>query len=59
VNYKGKNVPVSGMTDLQRRKFWRNPKSIVGKLIEVVYQEETIHGSLRHPRYKRHRPDKE
>ena len=59
VNYKGKNVPVSGMTDLQRRKFWRNHKSIVGKLIEVVYQEETIHGSLRHPRYKRHRPDKE
>lgn len=59
VDYKGKEVPVSGMTDEQRRKFWKKPKSIVGKLIEVVFQEETERGSLRHPRYKRHRPDKE
>lgn len=59
VDYKGKEVPVSGMTDDQRNKFWKKPKSIVGKLVEVTYQEETVHGSLRHPRYKRHRPDKE
>jgi len=59
VDYKGKEVPVSGMTDDQRRKFWKKPQSIVNKLIEVEFQEETIHGSLRHPRYKRHRPDKD
>jgi DNA ligase-1 len=59
VDYRGKEVPVSGMTDDQRRRFWSKPKSIVGKLVEVEFQEETVHGSLRHPRYKRHRPDKD
>lgn len=59
VDYKGKRVPVSGMTDDERDRFWRKPKRILNKLIEVVYQEETVHGSLRHPRYKRHRPDKD
>lgn len=59
VSYKGREVPVSGMTDDQRRMFWKKPKSVLKKLVEVIYQEETEHGSLRHPRYKRHRPDKE
>jgi DNA ligase-1 len=59
VDYKGKKVPVSGMTDDQRNLFWKKPKLILKKMVEVEYQEETVHGSLRHPRYKRHRPDKE
>jgi len=59
VDYRGKHVPVSGMRDDQRHKFWKHPKSIMKKMVEVTYQEETVHGSLRHPRYKRCRPDKE
>lgn len=58
VDHRGKRVKVSGMNDAQRELFWNRPKSIVGKLIEVVYQEETVHGSLRHPRFKRVRDDK-
>lgn len=58
VQYKGKEVPVSGMTDEERHKFWANPKSIVGKIVEVEYQQETVHGKLRHPRFKRIRFDK-
>jgi len=59
VDYNGVEVPVSGMTDAQRKKFTRWPKSIIGKLVEVEYQEETVHGSLRHPRFKCVRSDKD
>lgn len=59
VSYKGKKVRVSGMTDKQRDSFFKNPETIVGKMVEVEYQEETPHGSLRHPRFKRFRDDKE
>lgn len=57
--YKGKEVRVSGMTDDQRRKWWKNPKLIVDRTIEVSYQLETEAGALRHPRFKRIRGDKE
>lgn len=59
VDYKGKEVPVSGMTDAQRRKFWRRPHEIIGKVIEVLFQKETVHGAMRHARFKRIRLDKE
>lgn len=58
-DYNGVEVPVSGMTDAQRKKFSRWPRSIIGKLVEVEYQEETVHGSLRHPRFKCVRADKD
>jgi len=59
VDHSGVDVKVSGMSDEQRHQFWGKPKKILGKMIEVSYQEETVHGSLRHPRFMRLRPDKE
>jgi DNA ligase-1 len=58
-DHKGRTVRVSGMTDEQRRRFFDKPKSIIGKMIEVTYQEETEAGSLRHPRFVRVRDDKQ
>jgi ATP-dependent DNA ligase len=57
--HNGRVVRCSGMSDEQRRKFWDKPKSIIGKMIEVTYQEETEAGSLRHIRFKRVRDDKQ
>lgn len=59
VKFKGREVPVSGMTDEQRAAWWGKPKAIIGKTIEVQYQYATANGSLRHPRFKRLRPDKD
>lgn len=56
--YKGKKISVSGMTDDQRDEFWTNPTKVVGRTVEVEYQEETQHGALRHPRFVRVRFDK-
>lgn len=58
VDYKGKQVRVSGMTDDQRKEWSRDPKKILRKVVEVSYQLETEAGSLRHPRFKRVREDK-
>lgn len=58
VDYNGRHIPVSGMSDTERAEFWRAPRSIIGKTVEVAYQQETVHGSLRHPRFKRIRHDK-
>jgi len=58
-DYKGRTVRVSGMTDVQRKAFFDKPKSIIGKLIEASFQEETEGGSLRHPRFVRVRDDKQ
>lgn len=58
-DYKGQEIRVSGMDDDQRTVFWNRPKTVVGHTVEVVYQQETVHGLLRHPRFKRMRPDKE
>jgi DNA ligase 1 len=60
--YKGKKCNMSGMDDKQRRKWWRerNGKlSVIGRMMEVEYQGVTVHGSLRHPRFKRFRDDKQ
>lgn len=58
-DYKGKKIHVSGMDDKSRRRWWRNPESIVGLMIEVTGQEDTVHGAIRHPRFKRLRLDKQ
>lgn len=52
----------SGITDAQRQLWWDNPTLIVGKTIEVLYQEVTSNQkggkSLRFPRFKCIRTDK-
>jgi DNA ligase-1 len=61
VDHKGIEVPVSGMSDTLRNKFWKERNSgntIVGHTAEIEFQEVTVHGSLRHPRFKRVRDDK-
>lgn len=47
---------VSGMTDDVRREMTANPSEWTGKVIEVECQE-WARSRLRHPRYKRPRPD--
>lgn len=46
----------SGYTDEERNIFY--DESLIGKTIEVKYQEKTKDGSLRFPRFVRFRPDK-
>lgn len=48
----------SGFSDEQRRLFWREPSTIIGKTVEVRYHEETPDGDLRHARFKGIRVDK-
>lgn len=62
VNHNGKKVRVGGgFSDAQRDEFWNECSlhDFKGRLIEVEYHEETPDGSLRHPRFKRFRDDKE
>lgn len=59
VDYKGAQVAVSGMTDEVRNYIWDNQEAVLGKIIEVKYHEVTPDGSLRHPRMKKFRPDKD
>lgn len=54
----GKTLPVSGMTDLQRREWWNNPKLIIGKIVEVRAMRDSSKGSLREARFKGIRYDK-
>lgn len=63
VEYKGQPVGVgSGFSDIQRKMIWEHPESIVGKLIEVQYFEESKDKngkpSLRFPVFKKIRLDK-
>lgn len=57
VEYKGKRVGVSGMTDAQRHEWWQNPTAILHKVVEVVAMSESTNGSLREPRFKGIRTD--
>ena len=42
VDYKGNSVNVgSGLTDLQRKEYWENRDSLIGKIIQVKYKEES------------------
>jgi len=59
VRFNGVEVRVGGgLSQRQRMAWWQDPDQIIGKTIEVVYQEVTAAGSLRHPRLKTVRGDK-
>lgn len=63
VNFEGCSVGVgSGLSDEQRLAWWLDPTLIVGKTVEVLYQEVTTNQlggkSLRFPRFKCIRTDK-
>lgn len=63
VDYKGYPVNVGGgYNDEERKQFWDNREEMVGKIIEVMYFEETenLQGgiSLRFPQFKALRVDK-
>jgi DNA ligase 1 len=59
VDYKGVEVNVgSGLNDELREKLWGDP-TIIGRIIEVRYQEETPDGSLRFPTFVCFRKDKD
>lgn len=53
------HVKVSGMTDEQRFNWWHDPKTIIGAIVEVACLGFTPQGSLREPRFKGVRFDKE
>lgn len=59
VEYKGKTVKVSGMSDIQRDVWWLNPGIIEGQIVEVHALGESSTGLLREPRFKCIRHDKE
>jgi len=49
----------SGLTEDMRKDFWSKRDSLIGKIVEVKYQEKTDQGCLRFPVFGRMRPDKE
>ncbi|MDT8900634.1 hypothetical protein [Anaeroselena agilis] len=55
----GKTIEISGMTDEQRRWWWKYPHMIVGKVVQVDAMCESSKGLLREPRFKGPRWDKE
>lgn len=59
VNFNGVEVGVgSGLTDALRDEIWANKDAFIGQVVEIMAMEVTPDGSLRHPRFKRMRPDK-
>ncbi|QMV32552.1 DNA ligase [Ralstonia phage Anchaing] len=52
-------VTCSGMSDEQRNQWWAEPSLIVGRIVEVAALGFTVKGSLREPRFKGIRHDKE
>ena len=57
--FYGKELTISGFSDELRRTWWDNPELIVGKIVEVETMRVTSGGSLREPRFKRVRYDKD
>lgn len=51
-------VPISGMTDSQRKLWWEHPGHIVGQVVKMDAKSFTENGNLREPRYKETRHDK-
>lgn len=49
----------TGFTDAVRKEIWGNQSKYKGKMVEISYIEETEDNSLRHPSFKRFRPDKD
>jgi len=59
VDYKGVEVRVgSGLNDELREQIWSDQNNVIGRTIEVRYQEETPDGSLRFPTFVCFRNDK-
>ena len=59
VDYKGVEVRVgSGLNDELREQIWSDQDNVIGRTIEVRYQEETPDGSLRFPTFVCFRNDK-
>lgn len=59
VDFNGVQVGVgTGYSEEQRKKFWKNRKKMIGKVIEVKGMEVTIDKSIRHPVFLRIREDK-
>lgn len=64
VRYKNGNIVKvgSGFTDSLRKQIWADPESIISKIAEIQYFEETTNDdggiSLRFPVYKKFRDDK-
>ena len=48
-----------GFKDWQRTKYWNERNSLVGKWIKIEFTERTQAGSLRHPRFKGFKTDRE
>lgn len=60
VDYNGVESKVgSGYSDAQREEFWAKRDSMVGKTIEVAYQNLSDSGCLRFPIFVKTRPDKD
>jgi DNA ligase-1 len=60
VRYKdSKLVSISGMSDDHRQLWWAQPKCIIGKIVEVHSMGLSSNGSLREPRFKGIRTDKD
>lgn len=51
-------VPISGVTDVQRKLWWEQPELILAKTVKVDAKSYTETGNLREPRYKETREDK-
>ncbi len=49
---------VSGMSDLERAKWWHDPELIDGRVVEVQFMQRLANGSLREGRFKAVRHDK-
>ncbi len=59
VDFNGVPVRVgSGLSDSQRAFWYQDPDEIIGRTAEILYQNVTPAGSLRHPRLKGLRGDK-
>ncbi len=62
IDFKGVEVNIgSGFSDDERRTIWieHGTGTIVGQVIEVWFHEVTPDGSMRHPRFKWFREDKD
>jgi len=51
-------IPISGMSDSERDLWWKDPSSILGKIVKVDAKSYTENGNLREPRFKEVREDK-
>lgn len=59
--YHDMDIKVSAgkATHAQRKTWWRDQNSILGKIIQVQYKPDPSYDKLRQPTFQRERPDKE